>query len=63
MRSVDLHRAILNIAISNGARLIEQIRGTKADISLSGHDLATLEASLELLRVTEPIIPIVRPQN
>src|SRR5438045_2560179 len=45
--ALDLHRTILNIAISNGERLIEQIHGADADISLSGHDLHTLQASLE----------------
>lgn len=49
--ALSLHEAVVNLAIGCGGWLIHQIRCAGVDISASGQNLQTLEASLELLRI------------
>ncbi len=49
--ALALHEAVVNLAIGCGGWLLHQIRANGADISASGQTLATLGASLELLRI------------
>jgi hypothetical protein len=50
-KTVQLHKAVLNLGIGTGEWLIHQIRANQVDLSASGEKLETLEASLELLRI------------
>jgi hypothetical protein len=48
---LDLHRNILGLGISNGERLMEEVRAANADISASGYTLPIMGASLDMLRI------------